>query len=433
MKLGAITIALVLVAALLSCQTEQQAAGGGLWGSSGTRGAAQVDGERVRNDLFQFADEATAEFVGVASVIAREAPDTRTRELMLTWRLRSAGAFNSVVLDPDPRRALVNTWLLVVQNRKFVTNGGIQNMLTDEAHISLATETVLRIEDRLEKVIRSYVPPEVFADAEAEIDQLAEQRPINIRRGAARLTLGAVTDAPAGGGIGEILALPLAPLTGLQGVSSTAQAIDRIAVVLSVITEIVEDIPQQVRWQAEAMLLELESGRTLDELRRAIARADEHIVRTDQHVTQLIGDVDRTIAFAESLPPEIDRQREATLQAMATEREEIVTAVDDLSSQLVTLVQTEREAYGELVDELLIQLAETADRERTALMQSVTAEREAILSNLSAEREIIVGDTQAITIAVVDHAFRRLLVLLGLALVGVVVIVLVARTRWKRA
>jgi hypothetical protein len=361
-------------------------------------------------DLYRFADEAVAELTDVAITIARDVSDTRTRELMLTWRLRSASALNAVVLDPDPRRALINTWVLITQQRQFVMDGGAAELLADEAHADLATQLMLALDERLERVIRSYVPEEVFADADAEIDQLARTNPIAIRTGAARLTLGSVNQMPAGGGIGDILVLPLAPLTGLQGVSSTAEAIDRIAVVLSVITEIVEDIPQRVRWQTEALILEIEAGRSMTDLRQAIARADEHVVQTEEHVSRLVEEVERAIDVTEALLPEVDRQREATLQAISTEREQILAGLD----------------------EQRLRLGETLGAERAAILDAVDQQRAAMMADLAGERATVVDDAQTVSRAVIDHAFRRALQVLAAAFIGVVVIVVIARIRFRR-
>jgi hypothetical protein len=392
------------------CQSGPQRSDSALWRTSRDGQATQVDGERIRVDLYRFADEAVAELTDVAITIARDVSDTRTRELMLTWRLRSASALNAVVLDPDPRRALINTWVLITQQRQFVMDGGAAELLADEAHADLATQLMLALDERLERVIRSYVPEEVFADADAEIDQLARTNPIAIRTGAARLTLGSVNQMPAGGGIGDILVLPLAPLTGLQGVSSTAEAIDRIAVVLSVITEIVEDIPQRVRWQTEALILEIEAGRSMTDLRQAIARADEHVVQTEEHVSRLVEEVERAIDVTEALLPEVDRQREATLQAISTEREQILAGLD----------------------EQRLRLGETLGAERAAILDAVDQQRAAMMADLAGERATVVDDAQTVSRAVIDHAFRRALQVLAAAFIGVVVIVVIARIRFRR-
>jgi hypothetical protein len=432
-----IVLTLIVVAVvsvmLCACTSNQQSASDSWWGRGGAGDLQQVDGERIRLDLYQFADEASAEITGTATAIAREVPDRRTRELMLSWRIRSASSLNAVVLDPDPRRALVNTWMLIVQHRQFVTTGGGRELLSDEEHRRQSRDVVLRLEQRLEDVIRTYIPEDTFKEAEAEIERLAETTPIVVRSGSARLTLGSIAQAPKDGGIGEILALPLAPLTGLQGVSSTAQAIDRIAVVLSVITEIIEDIPPRVRWQTEALLLELEAGRSMEELRRTIARADEHILRTDERVEQLVDDVGRAIDLAETLPSELDRQREATLASFAEEREQLVAAVDQQRGHISELAQTEREAITATVDRLHREVNESLTDQREAILDGIDQQRGAVLSAIAAEREIIVRDAESVSMAVIDHAFQRLLILLGLLFVAGLILVVVARVRLRRA
>ena len=321
-------ILLVAIAAVvvLGCEKRPR---GGLWRAGAKQAKAaelEIDGSKVRADLYNWADETTAEIAGLAADIARAAPDTRTREMALRWKLRSVVTIQSLVLDPDPRRALIITWMSMVQMRQYFTEGRGKNIFGEQT--ARAATLTHELEERLEDIIRRNVPEDAFTAADADIEKLAREEPIAMRGGAGRLQVGDISRASEESGVEKILALPLAPLTGLQGVSSTAEAVSRLGVILTIITEIVENLPEQTRWQIEALLLELESSRSMEELRDAVKRTNEHIMA-------LTNETQRAIDIVEQLPGEVDRQRKRTLEKISGER---AAALEDIEGHMEVIV-----------------------------------------------------------------------------------------------
>jgi hypothetical protein len=339
-----------------------------------------IDTFFLRSALYGFADITASEIAGKASDIARAAPDTRTRELALMWKLRSATTIQALVLEPDPRLALINTWIAVVQHRQYFTQGQGKDSFGEQT--AQAVETAYKIEEQFEEIVRSQVPPEVFTDAEANIEKLALERPIALRSGSERLQVGNISQIRQKEGIEDILSLPLAPLTGLRGVGTTGDALDRVGVVLGVITEIVEDMPQHIRWQLEALVLELESGRSMEELRAALLRADEHIA-------ELKDETQRVVDVVEKLPDEFDRQRKETLDKLSAERTAIIASANDV-------ITTQTDLILEEVDKKL----------------QVNFDRFGI------ERQATFGDAESRLKVVVDHIFWRLVQLVCLIVLG---------------
>ena len=371
-----VLFALVVTAFFLGCRSQQR-------DDSAEQSAAaelMIDPFFLRSALYEFADITASEIAGKASDIARAAPDTRTRELALLWKLRSATAIQALVLEPDPRLALINTWIAVVQHRQYFTQGQGKDSFGEQT--AQAAETAYKIEEQFEEIVRSQVSPEVFTDAEANIEKLALERPIALASGSERLHVGNISQSRQKEGIEDILSLPLAPLTGLQGVCTTGDALDRIGIVLGVITEIVEDMPQHIRWQLEALVLELESGRSMEELRAALLRADEH-------VAALKDETQRVVDVVEKLPDEVDRQRKETLDKLSAERTAMIASANDVITTQTNLI-----------------------------LEEVDKKLQINFNRFGIERQATLGDAEARLNVVVDHIFWRLVQLVCLILLG---------------
>ena len=163
-----VLLAVVVAIAVLGCQPRT-----GRWNIrvGQTKTELEIDGSILRAALYDWADEAASEIAGAANNIARAAPDTRTREFALTWKLRSATGLQALVLEPDPRHALVGTWMAVVQSRQYFTEGSGKNIFGEQTDQAVAV--VYMLEERFQDIIRSNVPMEIFTAAEAEIEIMA--------------------------------------------------------------------------------------------------------------------------------------------------------------------------------------------------------------------------------------------------------------------
>ncbi|MHC5074121.1 MAG: hypothetical protein ACYTFE_04775 [Planctomycetota bacterium] len=308
-----------------------------------TKEALLLEGAQLRLDLFRFADVYTSEVVSTANEIARSTEDSKVREFALTWKIRVASGLHAVTLDPDPRVAMVNTWMVTVQHRMFFTTVdagkdvfGVQQ--------KKAVQVALKMENDIEDIIRQYIPEEIFDKAESNIEELAIEYPIVMLTGTGSLQIGDVSQTARESGLGDILSLPLAPLTGLQGVGTTSDAVDRIGVILAIISKIFEDMPRHVRWQAEALMLELENSKSIEDVRKALVRIDEHTVG-------LRADVTRATDFVESIPDELSEQQVELFEHVAKERMAISKEVDEKIDRIDQKLDKQRETLQKFFSE----------------------------------------------------------------------------------
>jgi hypothetical protein len=328
---------LIVFAVLPLSGCKQQSSGQEFFEPGKTKEALLLEGAQLRLDLFRFADVYTSEVVSTANEIARSTEDSKVREFALIWKVRVASGLHAVTLDPDPRVAMVNTWMVTVQHRMFFTTFDAGKAVFGVQQ-EKAVQVAFKMENDLENLIRQYIPEEIFDAAKSNIEELAIEYPVVMRSGADSLRIGDVSRTARESGLGDILSLPLAPLTGMQGVGTTSDAVDRIGVILAIISKIFEDMPRHVRWQTEALMLELENSKSIEDFRKTLARVDEHTV-------SLRADVTRATDFVESIPNELSKQQVELFEHVAKERMAISNEMDEKIDRIDQKLEKQRETF----------------------------------------------------------------------------------------
>ncbi len=157
-------------------------------------------------------------------------------------------------------------------------------------------------------------------------------------------------------------------------------------------------LPEQFRWQSELLLLDILS--------------DDEIVGFLEDITDVGDAAERLAVLGDSLPSLIEAQAAA---AIHTVNLEVAASLREV------------------------------DRQRIATLDALTGERIAVMEGLSGERVAVMADLAAIAEGtlggmpvpasleeVVDHAFRRALVLLALMFIGGLVFAVLLRRIWWR-
>ena len=229
---------------------------------------------------------------------------------------------------------------------------------------------------------------------------------------------------------------------GLFGnVESLDEGVTNIATRLDTM---MDQLPKQIVWRADLLVQE-----RLYQLHRA----------------GVFDQLDRTVALAESLPQDIDRQRVETLEeidvqrvdtldridALAdrslenidAQRAESLALVEDLHARTIEEIDAQRTDTIDRVDASLARVLEDVDRQRGETLEAVDASLENVLrevretrtqvgDDLEAARAAIIAEGQGVAEAVVDRLFVRVLILMAVAGIGgAVLVVLVHRVEFR--
>ncbi len=125
----------------------------------------------LRSDLYDFADEFTAQVAGVASEIAGASPDRTVREATLIFKSRLIPHFQSLIVDDDPREALINAWTTCVQVRIYLTEGRGQAIFG--AAQATAVSMIQDLEARILSIALSHAPEPMVTEAGKAIEVYA--------------------------------------------------------------------------------------------------------------------------------------------------------------------------------------------------------------------------------------------------------------------
>lgn len=183
-----------------------------------------------------------------------------------------------------------------------------------------------------------------------------------------------------GSAVGWVLRLPMKPFELGEGVGETAHSIQNVAVVADRAADIVDDLPEQARLQAELLLLDLDRVESLNSVIADLGR-----------VTNSIEAFQKTAA---TLPEDV--------------RKQVTVVLDQIDTKQVELQKTLDHAKGLLTEanDVVHGAKQTIEEVNTAVVQAkVTAESlQPVLTDLTAAGEAWTVTANAVTkfIEIVD-------------------------------
>lgn len=249
---GRIIVAAVaaLVLAVAGCELGQRQQGP----MSGPKGLSNVvDPVGLQRELRLQMDNHLSEVIGTATEIAAAVQDRQVWENCLRWKMRTYDAYLGILSESDPRMAFVHEWANAVELRLYVTSGEGKEIFGGRQ--SQAVALAKKMEDDMVTLGRKYFPPGAIDAAKDDIEEVAN----GVTR---KVPFGAQTPSPVvepRGDVLTLLALPLLPVKALESASSTPRAIADFTDTVRDFAAVVQHLPEQTRWQAELLLLEMES------------------------------------------------------------------------------------------------------------------------------------------------------------------------------
>jgi hypothetical protein len=374
-----------------------------------TQPVKEEDAVWMRGELIGLMDSATGQISVTAEEIAGSTQDAQNRQMALMWRLRVVPALHTLGQNPDPRQGLVVAWILVVKQRMFFeyrlkTKPG-------DKDVALMLETSRNIETEAEEAFARHMTPERFDKVKVGIAKLARERVISDVTGGLRSDARDLDPQDTPDDVAAVLLWPLSPLTGIQGVTDTASAVNRLNTSVVRLGLLLEDMPKQARWQADYLLLETQTGKSARELRAAAQEAKEYAERVAKAAEQGLVELEKTRAM-------ISREREVVLKQLGEER----TAATRDANEAITRALKE-------VDSIRAAAFKEFDSQRIKTLETLEQTTGKALDRVGRERELAVRDVEG----VIDRAFWRGVMLVVIVFVGALIVVWYARRPIKGA
>ena len=325
------TLALILALfSTASCATLSQV---GKQVTSLYPGQKEVTQEELRSNLIGFSSTFTVLVTEAADRISLETNQPRLRRLSLLWKIRMPPLAQLAASDANPRTGYVEMLTVAVAQRQyFEAPDAGANLFGAQQPIALAAAQ--QIEKDALALGSSFLPPDKLEELHGEIGELARQHPIrgeflreSIATGLAKAETSGVFD--------DIISIPMAPFKAIAGVESGAQAIHQFNATASQFTEIVDQLPQRLRWQMELLSYDLqEQGGVLEQSLRSFEMVAQSADRLSVVAEGAPEDMRRTIV---EISHELE-QRSATLKALLEDYRAAIESTGTTVDKLAPLV-----------------------------------------------------------------------------------------------
>ena len=342
----------------------------------------KVTSDALRTKLRAEAIPFTGRMGEAADAVREASADPAVRRRTLVWKINVVPALYRALFNQRPLVALLDTWALLLQAEGYLESPEGREAFGPGVDRMLAATREL--EGRVKEIAAWAAPGRDLVKVRTTLQRWAENHPVHLTfatRESAESYLATVSPTE------ELGAFALAGRMSedLEGI------IDRMDF-LPVM------VPLQATWQAELVYLDLVDPR----MAVALERGGEALDRVDD-MLQWLG--------TQGLDRFADSQRLQLMRAIGSERAEVER-----------LVERQRLAIEEFVD-----------RERRDVAAMIAQERAATLAEARALVDHATAQAARSASEVVDRAFLRLAVLVGVALAVLLGIALLARRRGTMA
>lgn len=286
--------------------------GGCMWGGHKEETPEAI---RLHANLMRFSQYYTASITATADEIAEKTDDRLVRELTIRWKIGSIPVMRSVIGHEDPRNGLVDAWMLCTRQRINFEEGALKTVFGDQQHLAVAQ--VKELEGRIQDIARTSVPPDLFEEALVEIEAFSRSDDFQGKFRSELLRASSRISEQSQPGLFHLLSIPIG------GLNETAKAINRIAAVGEVFTQVVSEMPERTRWETQLFLLEEDRtgvlGSAVEDFGR-LSSAIESMAQT-----------------AKGLPAEVRAELEGLMSASNTTLQRVQAIVTDTRAMLTEL------------------------------------------------------------------------------------------------
>jgi hypothetical protein len=215
----------------------------------------QISKEELRASLEAFAEYFRASVKETTDKINESDITTRMRKTNLILRARTLQTINTMLEQEDPMVAFIETWVFVVRLCQYFEEGEGRSLYGDNQHILI--EAVAQLQTKTEIIGRTFMKEEVFEETRKNVISFAHSNPL--KTGFSN-TIVYATKIQKGKSnpFDDVLSIPMSPFTAMKGVDRAATSINRFTDTAARFSDIVEELPESVRWQLLTLLYDFE-------------------------------------------------------------------------------------------------------------------------------------------------------------------------------
>lgn len=305
------------------------------------QGRPRITEAELQNELNEFADRFSGVISAAANEIAAKSPLRTARKASLYWKLRMIPRLEDMIFGADPQEAFLDAATLSVQMRKY-----LQGPDTDGAAIFAdaqqdAVVACQLLEDDIFRIGALFLNAQQLETLRAEVDTYSNEHPI---RGTFTLSEGRATSSKEGSttSFSWVTEIPMSPFRALEGIDAGARAISEFNTTASQFSQIVEDIPQQTRWQIELLWYDLEERESVTAVLDSFKTLSDSAASLSETARQLPVQLREQLALATQ---DIE-DHQASLQKTLVETRQTLDTLNGAIDNATAMVDSVNQAGG---------------------------------------------------------------------------------------
>jgi hypothetical protein len=299
-------------------------------------GVAPTNGRISKEDIREQVDNFAEYYKAVLKQSANELNDRlqtkRVEKTTLQMRARMVQGLNAMLDQEDPVIAFIETWALCKRFRIYVEEGEGSKLFAEGQEI--AVKAGKRLESEIERIGQVFMKDEVFEAASKNITEFANVNPIS---GTFYNVIVYATEVKKGqpNPFMSVLNLPMMPFKAIEGVDRTASAIYQFRDTAERFSDVVRELPESSRWQAELLLYELEDAEMVKTFLDSFTRFSESSAKMAVSVEKLPEQLGKELS---EFVDEVDR-KQANLQETLAQAEKTTVSVNETVEKLNALAK----------------------------------------------------------------------------------------------
>lgn len=306
-------------------------------------------GELVEQ-LRDFVDFFQSTIEHAAVELERKAATPEERRAAILFRVRLIGQCRAAMDQPDPKEAFLDLWTLSQRTLDYFAKGTGRTAFGDRQ--SVALEAARTIHAAVETMARRCIAEDSFEHVRQTIQTYASEHPMqdDFSGQPAR----DLSDEPQGEALGELVGLPLAPLTALAGVGRTPDSIRSVSRSVDRFADVAEDLPANARWQLQLLAMNLGEAPVVTDTVGSLQQFSESSAVLAENSTEFV-------RLADEMPARLRNETELLLDRLDASQPELGTTLGEAARTV--------ESVSEASDHVRASAAEitlTVDRVREA-------------------------------------------------------------------
>jgi hypothetical protein len=213
--------------------------------------------DELRVELADFSSRFGRIVIGAGDRIRDATSDPMIRRRALLWQMRLVPLVQQATFAPAPKEAFIAVNGLVVNQRIYLTTGPGAQLFGPQQPI--AAEAARQLEDDFYDIARLFLSTEEVAKLRDEVEVYSAQSGLSGSDFSLTNVQRQIRQARESGRFDWVVSVPMSPFRALEGVGSGAEAIHDFNETALRLSQIVESLPQQMRWQTELLLYNAET------------------------------------------------------------------------------------------------------------------------------------------------------------------------------